>query len=311
VPGSPNGGGPNGSLKGLLATQCIEKTFDVAGPNSPTAQGPNSAVNIWYHSPISIQMVWPTAEMGGRARTITGFFWVLGVPFTRTYPNLTIRMGHANDLVDAQGFAGLVYSGSNFGDFPVQVVPTTTYRTSPAIITGDFVRGPDFLENFNYNGQEGLMMDLVHNGDPASNNAWERWRADINYPIQCATYLIGTTPGAANKWLFTTRFRYLTPGAEAQSQFYDIGRSNARTLPQQVVPTTQPAGTSVVFQWQGAREDTINPSIPDLSTLTPWFSDIRQLASYRYIRFRATLNNNTIARTSPSVDILSMPYVFK
>ena len=303
IPGSPTG------AKGFLTTTCIEKSFDINGPT------PNNSVNIWYHQPVQIQFLFPTSLMGGRARTITGFSWMTGTGFTRTYPGTFVQMGHANDIVEASGFSGTNYSVANYADTPVLVVPSTTYRTGPAVTTGIYVKGPDFSSSFNYSGQRGMILDMTHGGDPAGNaptpSNWERWRADVAYPIQCATYTINGVQGGANKWLFSTQFRFLTPGAEAQSLLYDIGRSNARTLPQQVVPVTQPQGTSVNFLWQGVREDPVNPNVPDLSTITAWVSDIRQLATYRYIRFRVTLNNNTSTKAAPSVDLLSIPFVYK
>jgi hypothetical protein len=48
-----------------------------------------------------------------------------------------------------------------------------------------------------------------------------------------------------------------------------------------------------------------------MSTLTPWLSDVRQLSTFRYIRFRATLQNNTTTKVSPSVDTMTVPFTYK
>jgi hypothetical protein len=294
--------------RGLLSTSVQETYFEAYGPNAPTAQG--TGVNIWYHSPVRAQMLFPASVMGGRARTLSGAWWVKGVQNGRSYPATSIQLGHANDAVDTGGFPTGGPSNLNFGDTPVQVVSGTTYSTSAALQSNEYVKLPDFLRTFNYDGSSGMILDISHNGDPAANGAWERWRIDGSYPVNCSSIAIGTAT-QVNGWLYSTRFDFLSPGAEAQSLFYDVGRSNARLLPQQIVPQTQPQGTSVVFLWQGAKEDAINPTVPDMSTLTSWVPDIRQLTNYRYVRFRVTLVNNTAARTAPTVDTLTIPYVFK
>lgn len=306
-----------------VGTTVQEVPFDVYGPRAaaPGTPGPWTGVNIWYHQPMWIQMAFPASQMGGRARTIARAYWTQGIVRGRVYPNTSIYLGHANESVDAAGFPSSGPSYSNFGDVPVLVVSPTTYRTATAPRTGtqqEFVQLPDFQSVFDYDGSRSMILDLLHNGDPASapqfpgDDRWERWRIDNQYPINCATLrLFSNNAVQTNGWLYSVRFTYLTPGAEAQSLFYDIGRNDARLLPQQVVPTTQPQGTSVVLLWQGAKEDNNTPTIPDMTTLTGWVSDIRSLSNYRYIRFRATLNNNTHARTSPRLDIVTIPFVWK
>jgi len=300
------------SARGLLTTTVQERSFDVFGANQPTGTG--VGVNLWYYQNIRFQLMFPSTEMGSRARTLSGFWWVQGTYLGRTYPACTLQLGHASDAVNSSGFpSGGGPTIANFGDSPVQVVAGVSYSTTNALKSGVYVKGPDFIKTFNYDGTRALMFDMAHNGDPVSgppNNNTERWRADTTYPINATTATI-PTGNLTQPWLFSTLFNYLTPGAEARSLFYDIGRNNARLLPQQVVPVTQPSGTSVVFQWQGAKESATNATVPDLSTLTSWVTDIRQLSNYRYVRFLCTLQNNTGARTAPSVDILTIPYVFK
>ncbi|MCE9638426.1 MAG: Ig-like domain-containing protein [Planctomycetes bacterium] len=297
------------SARGLLTTTVQESSFDVFGANQPTGTG--VGVNVWFNAPIKYQFLFPPTEMGSRARTISGFWWVQGTYYGRTYPACTLQLGHASDAVNASGFpSGGAPSAANYSDTPLQVVSGVTYSTTNATKNGVYVKGPDFIKTFNYDGTRSMIFEMANNGDPANNPNSERWRADTTYPINAATVTLATG-NVTQPWLFSTLFNYLSPGAEAQSLFYDIGRGNARLLPQQVVPVTQPSGTSVVFQWQGAKESATNASLPDLTTLTGWVADIRQLSNYRYIRFLCTLQNNTGARTSPSVDILTIPYVYK
>lgn len=295
--------------RGQLTATVGEVTFNVEGPNASGASG--TGVNIWFSSPIRFQLLYPASAMGGRPRTLRGFSWATGVYVGRSYPSSSIQLGHANAAVDAGGFPTTGPSNLNFGDTPVTVVSNATYNTTTTSVNGIWVKGPDFIKTFNYDGTHGMILDMSHNGDPASaGGTFERWRIDNAYPINVLSALIGTGI-VTQPWFCSTQFNYLTPGAEAQSTFYDVGRGNARLLPQQLVPITQPQGTSVNFLWQGAKEDALNPLIPDTSTLTGWVSDIRQLSNYRYVRFRATLLNNTVAGTAPTVDTLTIPFVFR
>lgn len=320
VPNSPLG------AKGVLTTAPLQKTLDVAGPQAPTTTG--IGINVWYHAPIRIQMMFPASNMGGRARALNGLSWVRGVyqAAGRTYTGLTLRLGHASDTVDTAGLPTTGPSDSNFGDIPVAVIPGTTYKTinfNPG--ASIYVQGPSWVKTFNYDGNRAMVLDLAHSGDPASTpvqispgppptftNPYDRWRADQNFPLRCSAVYIPSGPTTqVDRWLYSTRFSYLTPGAEAQSKFYDVGRNDGRLLPQQIVPTTQPFGTSVSFLWQGAKESETIPGTPDGTTLTAWLTDIRQLANHRFVRFRVTLTNNTATLAAPTVDILSIPYVWK
>jgi hypothetical protein len=308
----------NGTVKGALTTSVQTATFNVAGPGAPTVSG--TGINLWYHQPIAVQMLFPVTLMGTRSRTITGFGWFTGVVRGRTYPNTTIQLGHASDPVTANGFPpGQAPDLQNYGDTPILVVPSTTYRT-PTTATNNVVPGPTFVKNFNYDGQRPVILWMTHNGDPASApigpppvppiDNWERWRYDANFPLTTSAAAVGTA-AQTNGWLYSTRFNYLTPGAEAQSLFYDMGRENARLLPQQIVPITQPSGTTIVFQWQGAKADVTVPTTPDLNTLTGWLNDIRSLSNYRHVRFRVTLQNNLQTGTVSFIDTLTFPYVFQ
>jgi len=108
-----------------------------------------------------------------------------------------------------------------------------------------------------------------------------------------------------------TSWHFLSPGAEAQSEWYDVGIANARYLPQQIVPTLQPPGTSVQFLWQGAKSDVSNPNLRDSSSETEFVTDVRQLANHRFLRFQVTLVNNLNTQAAPEIDILTEPYNFQ
>lgn len=294
------------SAKGLLSTVITETSFDIGTPSSGTG------VNVWANFPIRVQQLYPASELQGRARTYSGFSWWNGVTVTgSSYPNTTIQIGHASDTVAAAGFptAGGA-SNSHFGDTPVVVTPANTY--TPGAPNGSFVRGPTWVKNFNYDGNRGVILDVSHNGNGTAATQ-DRWRINAAYAIQTSTVTIAGPPVTtqSNTWLYCTRFHFLTPGAEAQSLFYDIGINDARLQPQQLVPFTQPQGTSVVLVWQGAKEDPSNPGSIDPGSFSAWVSDIRQLSNHRFIRFRATLNGDLSTMTAPTIDSITIPYTYR
>lgn len=296
---------------GMLQGVVTDTPFVAFSP----AQSIGTGVNLFGVSPLHFQNLYTNVDMGSRARTLTGFSWRASTYLGATYPNMTVRLGHANDLVAAGGFPGTSTtspgpSASYYRDTPVTVVNTVTYNSAGQNVSG-YVNTPKWATNFNSDGQNPVILEVQHGGNGATN---ERWQVDAAYPLPTNIYSnFSTTPSTngTNRWYFDTRFTYLTPGAEAQSLFYDVTREDARMLPQQIVPTTQPQGTTVTFQWQGAKADANTPTTPDLSTLTPWLADVRQLATYRHIRFRVTLLNNVTTKVAPAVDTITIPFTYK
>jgi hypothetical protein len=296
----------------LLSGVANAATFIAA--SSAVLPNPPPAVNLWGSVPVHFQNLMRANDMGGRPRTITGFAWRWGVYSSRTYPSTSVQMGHANDLVIAGGLPGPVTGGPGpsttyYRDVPVVVVPSTTYNSS-GLQSGAYVQGPKFATNFNSDGAHDVILDISHGGNGV---AQDRWVCDTNYAVYACTYYnsVSNPPTGANTWYFDTQFTYLAPGAEAESLFYDTGRDDNRMLPPFLVPTTQPQGTQVVFTWQGAKSDVQTPTKPDLSTLTPWVTDLRQLSNYRYIKFHVNLLNNVKTKVAPSLDSVLMPFVHK
>jgi hypothetical protein len=301
---------PAGTL-GFLNGVVNSATF-VAASTGPTATV--SSVNLWGSSALHFQNLYRTADMGGRPRTVTGFAWRWSQASGLTYPNTAMQMGHANDLVIAGGLPGTSSSSpgpqySNYRDTPVVVVQPTTYVQQTGAASGTYVPGPKFGANFNSDGSHDVILEITHGGNGSTQ---DRWRCDRTYAVNANTYFNSTTQQAAsNTWYFDTQFTYLTPGAEAESLFYDTGRDDNRMLPPFLVPTTEPQGTSVTFLWQGAKSDVTNPLKPDLTTLTPWVTNIQQLSNYRYIKFHAYLLNNLQTKTAPTLDSILIPFVHK
>jgi len=307
-PAPPLGNGLPGFLVGVTSSASF-----VAASNGPTSNVGN--VNLWGSVPLRFENQYRSIDMGGRPRTVTGFAWRVGSFSGLTYPTTIVLMGHANDIVQVGGFPGSTTSAPGpttayMRDLPVTVVPATTYNQA-GLQVGNYVKGPTFSTNFNSDGLHDVILDISHGGNGSTQ---DRWRCDLTYAIPTNTYInYGFTPPAtgSNTWYFDTQFTYLAPGAEAESLFYDTGRDDNRMLPPFLVPTTQPQGTQVNFTWQGAKSDVANPLNPDLTTLTPWVTDLRQLSNYRYIRFHVNMLNNLKTKVAPALDSILIPFVHK
>lgn len=274
----------------------------------------NNSINVWFASQITFQNLYSQTQFGDRTRVISGFAFAhpANQPIVaNTYPNTVVQIGHANDVVAASGFsAGSGPQFIHWRETPEVVQPGVNFTTTAPV--SNYRAGPAWTKNFLYDGAHSVVMQASHNGHGGLTD--ERWAMDNLAPRNETAYNgTGATPlpNTAAGWALDTRFNYLSPGAESRSLWYDVGLSNARYLPQQLVPFTQPAGTSVTMLWQGAKGDVNNPAILDNNTITGLQSDIRTLANHRYLRFQITLNNNLITFEVPTVDLLTVPFTFR
>lgn len=283
---------------GVLTTTVSETQFDVVPPSA------TSGINAWAAFAIRFQHLYPQSFLGDRARALTGFSWnSSSTVVATTYPGCTVQIGHASDTVAQTGLPGGSVAAA-YGDTPLVVTYPVAYGIAAAGASA-WTRGPAWTQAWLYDGARPIVLEVAHNGGGTN-----YWRCNTAYGQSTWSAAPPVTPATAT-WMFQTRFHYLTPGAEAQSLFYDLLRSNARVLPQQLVPITQPQGTAIQFQWQGARDSVASPGTPDLSTLTAFITDIRQLSNYRFIRWRATLVNNLSSLTAPRLDTLTVPYTYR
>ncbi len=316
----------------LLTTTVQNLFFDAFGPN------PTGNVNVWFQRAVRWQMLYPTNDMGGRARTLTGFLWYqagsqvgnppvfTGTQANLTYPNTQIKVGHANDNVAGGGFQGGTSApgpvATNYRAVPVTVVPTINYTiptgvslTNPPGGAPFLVGSPTWAKNFNFDGKHALILEIEHfgNGTGATGTA-ENWQIDNGYPINAMTFsLFQDAPPvvSAQTWYHSVRFTFLSPGAEAQSLWYDVQQAAVRWVPQQIVPFAQQQGTSVSIEWQGAKGTINDPTILDPTTITSWTTDIRTLVGHPYVRWHVELTNNLATGASPSIDTLVIPYTYR
>jgi hypothetical protein len=311
---------------GALVTTVSDQLFVAQGPS------PNGFVNVWFPRALRWQMLFPSNDMGGRARTLTGFSWVqTNAQANLTYPNTQVRVGHATDSVSGGGFpGGATPEGpvlSNYRATPVVVTPSINYTIpagqslaqpppNPPVGAPFLVAGPTWAKNFEFDGKNSVILEIEHFGNGTGNNpgVTENWENDPAYSINAMTFsLFQDTPPViqSNPWYFTVLWSFLSPGAEAQSIFYNVLQPAVRWVPQQLVPFSQPQGTSLSFRWQGAKADLNDPLLIDPSTLTPWTSDIRTLAGNPFVRWHVEMTNNLSSESSPTIDTLVIPFTFR
>lgn len=312
--------------EGLLRTSVDELSFDTIGPS------PNGQVNVWFLRAVRWQMLFPSNDMGGRARTLTGFSWYQtgsqsGNPPTftpvqanLTYPNTQIKIGHANDNVAGGGFQGGTSVpgpvASNYREVPTTIVPSINYTIPVIGGTAPFlVPGPNWAETFNFDGQNALILEVEHFGNGTGNaGTAENWEIDNGYALNAMTFsLFQDAPPIvqAQPWYHSVRWRFLSPGAEAQSNWYNVQQAAIRWVPQQIVPFSQPQGTSVSIEWQGGKGEVNDPTTLDPTTLTTWTNDIRTLANFPFVRWHVELTNNLATGNSPQLDTLIIPYTYR
>lgn len=305
--------------EGFLTTSVSNQAFTAAGPN------PTGNVNVWFTRAVRWQMLFPSNDMGGRPRTLTGFNWVqTNAQANLTYPNTQVKIGHAADNVAGGGFPGGASPpgpvAGNYREVPTTVTPTINYTIPTGVSLGTggppfLVAGPAWARDFNFDGKNALILEIEHFGNgTGATGTTENWQDDGGYSLNSMTFsLFQDAPPVvqAQTWYFTTNFTFLSPGAEAQSLWYDVQEPAIRWVPQQIVPFAQPQGTSVSIRWQGAKGTIADPTVLDNSTITPWTSDIRTLAGYPFVRWHVELTNNLSTGNSPSLDTLIIPYTYR
>jgi hypothetical protein len=319
----------DGEFEGLLRTAVNEVTFEVVGPNT----GGN--VNVWFTRAVRWQMLFPSNDMGGRPRTLTGFRWVqTNTQSLLTYPNTQVKIGHANDAVAGGGFQGGTNPpgpvASNYREVPVTVTPSINYTIPVGISLANpptvppsppfLVDGPVWAEDFNFDGRNGVILEVEHFGNgtgpppPTGNGVTDNWEIDANFSLNAMTFsLFQDVPPIvqAQPWYHRTQFTFLSPGAEARSLWYDVQETSIRWVPQQIIPFSQPQGTSVSIRWQGAKGSVNDPTVLDPTSITPWTSDIRTLAGNPFVRWQVELSNNLATGNSATIDTLIIPYTFR
>lgn len=256
------------------------------------------------------QMMHVSGEVGS-ARTITGFEWYKICNNSSTATNVTINMGHTQSGGLTTTFA------SNYSDTPVTCVNNVASYPITNTIRQAWTAGPTFTTNFQYNGNDNVILEVFCTCGGASNNWTGYWRTPASGSVQLTAYTRAPWAGApavsTSNWHMDTRYTYLIDQSEAQSHWYDMGIRSPQFLDVFLEPdlSSQPAGTSSEFKFQGTTEDLNVGGVPDLTNVTQWVDDLEQLTGLKYIRFHVDFKSNQSTNTRPMFDSVIFPFVWK
>jgi hypothetical protein len=257
--------------------------------------------------------------MGNQGRTITGYDWYYNASNTaNNATNVTINLGHT-DLTNLTGsWANNFQVGGN-----VQT-PTTVVNnipTYPIPLGGpSWLAGPTFSQNHTYQGS-GLnyLLEIIctpgpggPNGNPAVTFAGA-WGVLTSAPQVRIVYTIPpSTTGTGQRYYVDMRYHWLITHSEAQSKFYDFGAADPTYLDALISPEVadQPAGTTSVWEFEGAPEDSNAPGTPDPLETSGWQDSLTKVSGYRFIRFRVVMGGNLSTNQAPSYDKITFPFIF-
>jgi hypothetical protein len=175
---------------------------------------------------------------------------------------------------------------------------------------------PSFSNFFEYNGKNNVVVDI----DAAMGTNYQITRiffGPVGFPNRNVYTNTGSNAGGlvqpvVQDMMFTKKRRTTI----AQSLFYDSGQNNPDYSTPILVPAAQSGGTSLQLVYEGAEGILFpipgNPNnvIPDPTTYTGFVTNLDQLDGYRFIRFRGTFISNVSTGQVPTLQSLSIPYIF-
>jgi hypothetical protein len=279
----------SGILQGTFSTASLEILYSTGGLQ---------LAHPWWVVPVRVQNVYASGVMGGTVRTIVGFVWRDAYPgtYNGTYPTVVTQIGNNNtNTVDQTGTWANSFAGT-----PTQVFSGS--YTPPQ--TGEWRNGPAFTTNWSYNGTSNVVLDIDSRSNGTVQAYWRRDQNGVN--VHYDSYS-GTGFSTSH---FDIRWLYLVDKSEAQSKWYDTGVPSPNYLSPILIQTV-PAGTVVTVLYQGAKPDPLAPSNPDTNSLSLWTSNpLADLPGYRFIRFHVDMQSNLGTTTKPSLDTVTMPYIY-
>jgi hypothetical protein len=297
----------SGVTQGFLAGKFTSGTVTILRGNNTYATPPWG----WGGSfTAQSQMLFISGDVGS-ARTITGFDWYKYCTTSSTATNVTIKMGHTQSGGLTTGFA------ANYSDTPVTCVNNLgSYPISNSPYRG-WATGPAFTSNWGYNGSDNVILEVVCTCGGASNSWTGYWQVLNSGSVQRTAYTRPSWAGApavtTNNYHYDTRFTFLIDVSEAQSHWYDMGIRTPQFLDVFLEPdlSSQPAGTSSEWKFQGAPEDVSVGGVPDVTSATQWIDDLEQLTGLRFVRFHVDFKSNQSTNARPMFDTVVFPFVWR
>jgi hypothetical protein len=251
----------------------------------------------------------------GQPGAITQIYWgpSSNALFAATHPNIKIRVGHTKDT---EGVLGSIFADNFLGGLPLPAydgsydIPQRA-DIDPQNAQGGFWPYPDLSSPFEFNGQNGLLVDYAV--QPANDCQLLRYwfhGTGAGFPgYPGIRQLIADKPDAdsANKatqpLVYDTEVIKKRRTTVAQSKFYNSNALQPDYGTPILSPANQPGGASFSLEWQGADD------VSKTETYTPWAATTDIADGKRYIRFRvkliSNLNSNTVAR----FDEIRIPFI--
>jgi len=294
IDGVPVAGAPEGSLQAAFGQATREVTYT---PSVTWVSPP------WYTQNTHAQSLYSAAVLGGTPRTISGIQWRLrpgNTLATGTYQGLKVKFGH-----NVSGSLSADFTGS-FSD-----PPATSFDADYVLTAGmedqGWVEGPAFSADWNYNGVDGLVLDIEV---PGAGGPYNQMPLDTTGNAGTEyQHVGGAGAGSFQGKNLEMRFLHLVDACEAQSKWYDSGADHPSYL-DPVVEETVPAGTAVTLTWQGGMSDPGDPGQVDPLSLSAWTtSPFPDLYGYRFLRWHAAMQSDAVSAAKPRVDSIRVPFI--
>ena len=303
--------GPNGEARahwnapqdpGMLASIFGVSTVKIpANQQASAGVFPPIGTGTWANS--RAQCIYTGTEVSQSAGTITQVYWHSYPSYTASgnvWSGLTVRLGMTTLSLLTATFA----SNYNVGS-PVSMASNVSY-TVPQNNGNTYLQLPT-TNNFSYNGQDGIIIDIAKTSSTASSNAAWSFIYGTAGRYVYGTPSTATSGSRVTYWVFT-QFGFRTEHSMAQSLWYRTDSEDPMYLDVVVSPTDQPAGTIVELTYQGAADD--GTGGPDPTTFSPLTDDVTELDGYEYLRFRVKFTANLASGVGPKLDEILIPYIF-
>lgn len=302
-------------------------TNPATGTTIPLVSKDGTAFCSAWPSGVHLQSSYTRDDIGSPG-AITEIAWgpATNALFASTYPNIQIRLGHTKDTagVISTIFADNFKDGQPLPHFNGLYDLPQRADIAPGDPFGGYWPFPALSTPFDYNGDNGLLMDYQVDGAPdcqqlrfwffgvAGNPANPGIRQIV---ANSKSGGIDNMTGGGQPLVYDMQFTKRRRLTYAQSLFYDTARATPDYGQVILSPPQQPGGASFILEFQGAdgMPDPQDPTkiVEDPSTLTPWSSSIDVSDGKRLIRFRITLIANLNSDTLAAFQSIQIPFQFK
>lgn len=252
---------------------------------------PESFVDIGGE-PVRIRLLLTREELGV-ARELTGLEWspAGGAFLPAEYESLEIEVTPTTrETLDGEGFEL---------DRPTRLLRRTPWR----IEAGEWERARvAFSESYLFDGSSNLLLEIrVGRGDHTN------FLRGHHSPTGRALVEAGAETVAVRPVLTLRSFSW---SPVATSRFYDSGLEDPVYLAPVIQPEDLPDGVRMRIAFQGARRLGADgrPPVDDPAAASDWTPDVRDLAGYRFVRFRIEFEGVSLSGAAAAIDDIVIPF---